>query len=51
MAAEVEFAPKAKAQLQSFKEQGWDQLPICMAKPSIPSVMIQSDWAHQMTLQ
>ena len=30
--AEVEFAPKAKAQLQSFKEQGWDQLPICMAK-------------------
>jgi formate--tetrahydrofolate ligase len=30
--AEIEFAPKAKAQLQSFKEQGWDQLPICMAK-------------------
>ncbi|MBO1097566.1 formate--tetrahydrofolate ligase [Enterococcus casseliflavus] len=30
--AEVEFAPKAKAQLQSFKEQDWDQLPICMAK-------------------
>ena len=30
--AEVEFAPKAKAQLQRFKEQGWDQLPICMAK-------------------
>lgn len=30
--AEVEFAPKAKAQLQNFKEQGWDQLPICMAK-------------------
>ncbi|WP_429967182.1 formate--tetrahydrofolate ligase [Enterococcus sp. AZ173] len=30
--AEVEFAPKAKAQLQIFKEQGWDQLPICMAK-------------------
>jgi formate--tetrahydrofolate ligase len=30
--AEIEFAPKAKAQLQSFKEQGWDQLPMCMAK-------------------
>lgn len=30
--AEVEFAPKAKAQLQNFKEQGWDHLPICMAK-------------------
>ena len=30
--AEVEFEPKAKAQLQSFKEQDWDQLPICMAK-------------------
>ncbi|HJF20373.1 MAG TPA: formate--tetrahydrofolate ligase [Enterococcus columbae] len=29
---QVSFSPKAKNQLKTFKEYGWDQLPICMAK-------------------
>lgn len=28
----VEFTSEAKVQLQEFKKNGWDQLPICMAK-------------------
>ncbi|WP_096270423.1 formate--tetrahydrofolate ligase [Paucisalibacillus globulus] len=28
----VEFSPKATKQLAYFKKQGWDKLPICMAK-------------------
>lgn len=28
----VEFSAKAKRQLRQFKQQGWDKLPVCMAK-------------------
>ncbi len=31
-AADVEFSMKAKKQLLQFKENGWDHLPVCMAK-------------------
>lgn len=31
-AEKVEFTPEAQAQMQTFTENGWDQLPICMAK-------------------
>ncbi|QKE71947.1 formate--tetrahydrofolate ligase [Arthrobacter citreus] len=31
-ADEVNFSPKAKKQIIEFNENGWDQLPICMAK-------------------
>ncbi|KRL01536.1 formate--tetrahydrofolate ligase [Liquorilactobacillus capillatus] len=30
--AKVEYGMKAKRQLRRFKELGWDQLPVCMAK-------------------
>lgn len=30
--AGVEFSAKAKKQLASFKEFGWDKMPVCMAK-------------------
>lgn len=29
---DVEFSPKAKQQLKEFAENGWSELPICMAK-------------------
>lgn len=28
----VQFGPKAKTQLAQFAENGWDKLPVCMAK-------------------
>ncbi|MGM9947114.1 formate--tetrahydrofolate ligase [Floccifex sp.] len=28
----VDFTDEAKAQLDTFKQQGWDKLPVCMAK-------------------
>ncbi|GGA61677.1 formate--tetrahydrofolate ligase [Ornithinibacillus halotolerans] len=28
----VEFSTQAKKQLEFYKQQGWDQLPVCMAK-------------------
>lgn len=28
----VEFTDEAKAQIEDFKKQGWDKLPVCMAK-------------------
>ncbi|WP_261133624.1 formate--tetrahydrofolate ligase [Bacillus sp. Marseille-Q3570] len=28
----VDFSPKAKKQLKEFTENGWDNLPVCMAK-------------------
>ncbi len=31
-AANVEFLPAAKIQMATFKKNGWDNLPICMAK-------------------
>ena len=31
-ASHVEFLPKAKTQIKTFVENGWDKLPICMAK-------------------
>ena len=31
-AANVEFLSKAKTQIKTFVENGWDKLPICMAK-------------------
>ena len=31
-AANVEFLPAAKTQMATFKKNGWDNLPICMAK-------------------
>lgn len=30
--ADVHFAKKAQTQLQTFAKEGWDQLPVCMAK-------------------
>lgn len=30
--AGVEYSAKAKRQIQTFKEEGWDKLPVCMAK-------------------
>lgn len=29
---DVELEPKAKRQLKTFQKQGWDKLPVCMAK-------------------
>ncbi|WP_066175689.1 formate--tetrahydrofolate ligase [Bacillus marinisedimentorum] len=31
-ASEVDFTVQAKKQLAQFKEEGWDSLPVCMAK-------------------
>ena len=31
-ASNVEFLPRAKNQMATFKKNGWDNLPICMAK-------------------
>lgn len=28
----VEYSAKAKRQMQTFKKEGWDKLPVCMAK-------------------
>lgn len=28
----VEFSPEAQSQIAAFEQQGWDKLPICMAK-------------------
>lgn len=30
--AGVEYSAKAKRQIQTFKKEGWDKLPVCMAK-------------------
>ena len=30
--ADVHFSKKAQTQLQTFAKEGWDQLPVCMAK-------------------
>lgn len=31
-AKDVEFSPKAKKQLELYEKQGWNDLPVCMAK-------------------
>ena len=38
--ASVTFSKKAKRQLKDFKNNGWDNYPICMAKHNIPLVMM-----------
>lgn len=34
-AKQVEFSPKVETRLREFKQQGYDQLPVCMAKTAL----------------
>ncbi len=46
----VSYAPAASKALKRIEEMGFGNLPVCMAKTSIPCLMIRQSWEDQLAL-
>jgi formyltetrahydrofolate synthetase len=50
-AEKVEFSELAQKKVNTYQKQGFGNLPICIAKHNIPSVMIQHSRVRQRASQ